>query len=164
MRRGMVVTHGHSSFFSARGFTVLELIAVIAIAGILAISAMAMYDRLAFDTGRFARELEAALAYAQKAAVAQRRAVTVTVATGSASFTICSSFNPCGASVALPIPTEAGGSTLTAPSGVTLSPVTTFTLNADGTISPASTVTITVTGSGTSSVVVEAGTAYVHPG
>lgn len=142
----------------------MELLAVLAIVGVLSISAIAMFDRLAFDTGRFGRELESALAYAQKSAVAQRRTVTVTVAAGSVSFTVCSNFNPCGASVALPLPSESGGSVLTAPSGVTLSPVTTFAFTPGGSTDQASAVTITVTGSGASAVVVEAGTAYVHPG
>jgi MSHA pilin protein MshC len=146
------------------GFTFMELLAVLAIVAILSISAIAMFDRLAFDTGRFGRELESALAYAQKSAVAQRRTVTVTVAAGSVSFTVCSNFNPCGASVALPLPSESGGSALTAPSGVTLSPATTFAFTPGGSTDQASAVTITVTGSGANSVVVEAGTAYVHPG
>ena len=143
---------------AAAGFTLLELIAVIAIAAILAISATAMFSRLAFDTASFGRELESTLAYAQKQAVAERRTVSVSVAASSVTFTICQA-NPCGASVPLVLPTRDGVSVLTAPSGVTLAPTGNFTFSPSGAASAA--VTITVTGDGSNAVVVEA-TGYVH--
>ena len=164
LRPGRTKTMPRPETRRSGGFTLMELVAVIAIVAVLSISATAMFDRLAFDTARFGRELEAALAYAQKSAVAQRRTVTVTVTTNSASFTICSSFDPCGAAVALLLPAQGGGSALTAPSGVSLSPTGSFSFTPGGGTAPASTVTITVTGGGTSSVVVEGGTAYVPPG
>jgi MSHA pilin protein MshC len=146
-----------------RGFTMIEMIAVIAIVAVLSVVATSMFSKTAWDTIQFGRQLEAALAFAQKSAVAQRRTVTVTVAAGSATFTICSSFNPCCASVALPLPAQGGGSVLTAPSGVTLSPATTVAFTAGGGTSPAGTQTITVSGDGSYAVTVEGGTAYVHP-
>jgi MSHA pilin protein MshC len=149
-----------------RGFTMLELVAVIAIVGILSIFAAASFNRTGFDMARYTRELESVLAYAQKAAVAERRAVTVTVAAGAVSFAICSTFNPCGGTVPLVLPTQNGGATLAAPSGVTVSSTAaTFSFTtAGGTDQSPATVTLTVTGDGTRTLVVEPGTGYVHPG
>jgi prepilin-type N-terminal cleavage/methylation domain-containing protein len=148
-----------------RGFTMLEMIAVIAIVGILSIFAAASFNRTAFDMARYARELEATLAYAQKSAVAQRRAVTVTVAAGSVSFAICSTFNPCGGTVPLQIPTQTAGTQLTAPSGVTLaSTAASFSFTTAGGTDQAAAVTVTVSGDGSRTIVVEPGTGYVHPG
>jgi MSHA pilin protein MshC len=147
-----------------RGFTLIEMVAVLAIVAILSVFAAATFNRLAFDTASFGRELESALAFAQKSAVAQRRTVTVTVTASSVSFAICSAFDPCGAAVALPVPSQGGGAVVTAPSGVTLSPAGSFSFKPDGGTSPSSTVTLTVTGAGANSVVIEGGTAYVHRG
>jgi prepilin-type N-terminal cleavage/methylation domain-containing protein len=143
-----------------RGFTLMELIAVIAIAAILSVSAAAMFDKRSFDTGRFTQELQASLAYAQKEAVARRRTVTVTVNAGSAAFAVCKS-NPCAGSVALPLPTPDGGSSLAAPTGVVLSPLV-FNFEPSGMVSGLpSPITVTVTGDITNSVFIE-GTGYVH--
>ncbi len=149
----------------ARGFTLLELVAVIAIVGILSVLAAASFNRTTFDTARHAKELEAVLAYAQKTAVAQRRAVTVTVAGGSVSFAVCSAFDSCAATVPLQLPTQSGGNQLTPPSGVTVtSTQAAFSFTAAGAVSPATAVTFTVSGDGNRNVVVEAGTGFVHPG
>ncbi len=145
--------------FSSRspGFTLLELIAVIAIVGILSVVAFASFNRRVFDTAAFARQLESAIAYAQKAAVAKRRTVTVTVGATSASFAICNE-NPCVTSAALSLP-DTTSATLSAPSGVTLSPAT-FSFLPSG--EPSGAVNITVTGDGSRTVVVEASSGYVH--
>jgi MSHA pilin protein MshC len=141
-----------------RGFTLLELVTVIAIVAILSVSATALLNTRSFDTARFTRELESVLAYAQKTAVARRRTVAVTVTATAAGFTICPAFDPCGAPVALALPTQNGASSLAAPTGVTLSPVA-FSFAPSGAASAAQ--TITVTGDAASSVFVE-GTGYVH--
>lgn len=155
----MVVKTAIPLFFRrTRGFTLLELVAVIAIVGILSIVATATFSRRVFDTAVFAQQLESAIAYAQKAAVAKRRTVTVTVTAANASFAICKA-NPCGATVALLL-SEGTGATLTAPSGVTLAPATTFSFLPSG--EPSAAVTITVSGDGARNVVVEAQTGYVH--
>jgi prepilin-type N-terminal cleavage/methylation domain-containing protein len=141
-----------------RGFTLLELVAVLAIVAILSVSAITVLDVHSFDTARFTRELEATLAYAQKEAVARRRTVTVTISAGSADFTVCKDF-PCGTTAPLPLPTQSGASSLAAPTGVTLSAATvTFVASgaATSTANP-----ITVTGDSVQSVFVE-GSGYVH--
>ncbi len=162
----MVVNTAIPLFFRrSRGFTLLELTAVIAIVGILSIYAAASLNRTTFDTSRYARELEATLAYAQKSAVAQRRQVSVTVAASSVTFAICSAFDPCGGTVAFTLPTQSGGATLTAPSGVTIgSTNASFTFMPSGSLNSAITapVSITVSGSGTRTVVIEPGTGFVH--
>jgi prepilin-type N-terminal cleavage/methylation domain-containing protein len=142
----------------ARGFTLMELIVVIAIVAILSVSATALLNTRSFDTARFTRELETVLAYAQKTAVAKRRTVSVTVTAGSAALTVCPAFDPCGAPVGLALPTQDGAATLAAPAGVTLSPAA-FSFSPSGAASAP--VTITVTGDAAYSVFVE-GTGYVH--
>jgi prepilin-type N-terminal cleavage/methylation domain-containing protein len=142
----------------AGGFTLMELVTVIAIVTILSVSAMAVLDTRSFDTARFTRELESVLAYAQKTAVARRRTVSVTVTAAAADFTICPTFDPCGAPAPLGLPTQNGASSLTAPTGVTLSP-TVFSFTASGAASAPQ--TITVTGNEVNSVFIE-GTGYVH--
>ena len=143
------------------GFTLMELIAVLAIVAVLSVSATAMFSKRSFDTGRFTQEVEAAIAYAQKEAVARRRTVTVTVSAASADFAVCKGFNPCGGTVGLPLPTRSGGASLAAPSNVALSAVT-FNFDSSGMVSGVATpITITVTGDISNSVFVEA-TGYVH--
>jgi MSHA pilin protein MshC len=123
-----------------------------------------MFSKRAFDTSAFGRQLEAALAYAQKTAVAERRTVSVTVnntiTPNTVAFTICPTFNPCGAPVALPLPTADGGAVLSTPSGVTIAPAAAFSFTPSGGASGA--VTLTVTGDGSYVLFVEAGTGYVH--
>lgn len=157
--------YARNSQMPARGFTLLELVAVIAIVGILSVLAAANFSRTAFDMARHAKELEATLAYAQKTAVAQRRPVTVAVAGGVVSFNVCSAFNDCTATVPLPLVTRSGGNQLTPPSGITVtSTQAAFSFTAAGSTNQAAAVTFTVSGDGTRSVVVEPGTGFVHPG
>jgi MSHA pilin protein MshC len=156
-----------------RGFTLMELVAVIAIVAVLSISATAMFSKGSFDTARFARELESVLAYAQKSAVAQRRSVIVSVASTSIGASICSTFDPCGTANALVLPTQAGGSSLAVPSGVTLSatvnggasglPVS-FTFTPQGGLSTATAGAVVITAAGeiNKSVRIERDTGYVY--
>ena len=67
----------------AGGFTLMELVVVIVIAGILAAFAASKVSPNALKSGVFAGELRSAVRYAQKLAVAQRRNVFVVVNSGS---------------------------------------------------------------------------------
>lgn len=63
-----------------RGFTLIELIAIMIILGILAIAILPRFDAIGGITARgYADQLEAYLRYAQKSAIAQRRQVRVEI-------------------------------------------------------------------------------------
>jgi len=142
-----------------RGFTLPELIAVMVIAAILAVTAIPAMNTRDFDAARFATQTLAQIAYAQKVAIAARRTVTVAVAGNTIALTMCADAG-CGSTV--PVPSPQGETTFvrTAPSGVTISPTTTFAFDALG--SPTSAPVFTVAGVTTTTVTVEAGTGYVH--
>jgi MSHA pilin protein MshC len=145
-----------------RGFTLVELAVVLVVVGILAVFVLPRFGgRLSYDTFGFYDQVGGALRFAQKAAIAERRAVCVAITATSLTLTRAAAAPPsvaCGA--ALPIP---GGTTnvLTAPTGVSLAPAVSFNFTALGQASAA--VTITVTGEPPArTIVVERETGYVH--
>ena len=145
---------------SERGFTMMELVAVMIIMGILAVSAASFFNRKEFDAAGFANEVRAQLAYGQKVAVAARRTVTATVAGNTVGLTMCTDF-ACTGNVAVASPQGESSFTRTAPPNVTISPDTTFVFNAQG--APSTGSALTVNGGGTSRIItIEAGTGYVH--
>jgi MSHA pilin protein MshC len=73
------------------GFTLVELVAVIIIVAILAVVAIPrMFNPQDFQSRAFYDQTTAALRFAQKAAVAQRRTVCVAFGTASVTFTVAS--------------------------------------------------------------------------
>lgn len=147
-----------------RGFTVIELIMVIVIAGILAIAvAPRFFDNSMFQSRGFADQVQASLRYAQKIAIAQRRFVCVNIASNSLSLAIGTAAT-CGT----PLTSLSGGGNyvFNAPAGVTVTSAA-FDFNALGRPVDASgtplgaQTTITISGA-TNSIIVEAETGYVH--
>lgn len=114
----------------ARGFSLIELIVMLVMAGILAAVVMPRFNQPEIEASWFQEQVKASLRYAQRQAVAQRRNVYVFVT--ASSLELCySATNPC------PLADQVGDFAtsnqykITAPSGVTLSPLT-FSFNALG--------------------------------
>lgn len=139
------------------GFTLAELVAVMVIAAILAVSATSLFDRRTFDTATYANEVRAQLSYAQKLAVAARRPVTVTVAGNAVALSMCPDFLCTLAAVPVVSPRAVSRDL---PPNVTLTPDTSFQFNPNGTASAA--VTLTVSGAGNRNITVQPLTGYVQ--
>jgi len=154
--------------FDHRGFTQVELVVVIAIAGLLAAVAMPRFvGRDAFDSRGFHDQATGVVRYAQKTAIAWRRQIFVCVGATTITAGVAAG---CGtpipdptARAATPQPLIAGP----APSGVTLSPIGNFSFDGMGRPSPNAAMTITlnstIAGDPARQIVIEAETGYVHP-
>ena len=140
----------------AMGFSLIELVVVILIAGILAALALPNFNQPQIDATWFHEQAKAAVRYAQREAVAQRRCVFVSVSAtqlqlfyGDASCAI----------TATPLTqiTTGGAYVLTAPTGVTLAPApSSFSFNGLGQSAGAA---LTVAGK---TITVTAETGYVR--
>lgn len=144
---------------AGRGFTLLELLLVMAIAGILAAVAMPrLVGRNSFDTRGYADQVAATVRFAQKLAIAQHRDVFVRLNANDA--TLC---YDAGCASFAPGPGGEAPYTVNAPNGVTIaSPVTPLGFDAGGRPSIGAQLTITVNGTGAYPVRVEQETGYVH--
>jgi MSHA pilin protein MshC len=144
-----------------RGFTLVELVVMIMLTGILsAFAAARLLDRRAIDARGFADQLTSALQFAQKAAVAQRRPMYVSVDTVTRRVQVC-----LDGACTQPLTAPAGGNLdISATTNVTFnSSASLFSFDALGRPSFAATQSMTaVGGDATYTITIEADTGYVH--
>ena len=145
-----------------RGFTLAELVMTIVIIGIFAVMVAPRFvSWTGFASRGFYDEAQAVVRYAQKTAIAWRRSIVVCV---SATDISAISNNNCAAPVTLTHPTTGAALKSTAPAGVTLSPVGSFSFDGLGRPSASATITLTstITGDPARQIVVESQTGYAH--
>jgi MSHA pilin protein MshC len=138
-----------------RGFTLVELIVTMIIIGIMAVAVLPRFaDRSAFEERGFRDETLALLRWAQKSAVAQRRAVCAALNDNGVALTIASAAGDtadCDTPLALPSNPHGG-------TGMGRS-ANSLRFLASGATDQAANVTVTIAGQ---TIVVEAVTGYVH--
>ncbi len=136
-----------------RGYSLIELVVVIVIAGILAAIVMPRFNQSEVDTSWFYEQAKSGLRYAQRQAVAQRRTVYVFV-TANAIELCYSATNPCPVADQVSDFATASQYKLTAPAGMALAPLA-FSFNALGQPSAGAPFVV-------GPVTIEADTGYVH--
>ncbi|SMB24360.1 General secretion pathway protein H [Sterolibacterium denitrificans] len=148
------------------GFTLIELIVVMIIIGVMGYVALPRFSSMmGFADIGYRDQVAAAIDYARKIAVAQRRHTCVIIAAGSVTVKIDTGLpsnhvtGNCPTALALP----AGSSVISAPSGMSVSPAVNIDFDAEGRPVSGAPATLTFTGAGgASSLTIEAESGYVH--
>ncbi|OYY95312.1 MAG: hypothetical protein B7Y41_02055 [Hydrogenophilales bacterium 28-61-23] len=146
---------------SAKGFTLVELVGVIAIAGILAaVAAPRFFNPATFSSRGYFDAASGFLRYAQKLAIARHGGVAVLV--DADGLTLCAVASaPCPVAHQIPGPDGSQPFQMRVPNDVTLAgSVASFSYDAQG--RPSSGVSLTITGDQIRTLTVEAETGYVH--
>jgi len=148
---------GDIKLLRQRGFSMIELIAVLVIMGILAVAALPrFFDINTFESRGFHDQVISTLRYAQKIAIAQRRFVCVSFTSDSITLT-SGATAACGTD--LTSPTGVSPYVVTSPAAeVTLSGGAAFNFDALGKASAAQSIAI----SGSTPITVVAETGYVY--
>lgn len=146
-----------------RGFTLIELVLVLVLLGILAIFIAPKFsDPSVFTARGFHDETLAILRYAQKTAIAQRRAVCVTLPSTGVTLRLFAD-NPapatCAAATLAQAPALAPPFTPSGGTGLAATP-SAFQFTPLGSTDQSSAIAITITNS--TAITVEASTGYVH--
>ena len=139
------------------GFTMIELVVTMVIIGIMAVVVLPRFDLLSgFDAKGFHDQTVAQLRFAQKTALAQRRAVCVTVGPTGITLRIATSDAAAdcitGSTLTPPFTPKAGSGLPSSPSN--------FNFLRQGETDQASDITLTITG--TDSILIDATTGYVR--
>jgi MSHA pilin protein MshC len=165
------VVSGPATRRRIKGFTLVELVMVMIIGGVLAVAVIPrFFDRTTFESRGFYDETLAALRYAQKAAIAQRRTVCVSFAANSVTLTVVTTAgsNDCSGASNLTSPTGAQPFTVQGKNGAafTATPAS-FKFTAYGQPLDAANLALPAGGkvigvSGAPNITVERETGYVH--
>ena len=147
----------------SRGYSIIELVVVITIAGILAVVATARWaGKDAYESRGYYDQATGVIRYAQKTAIAWRATPIYVCVTANG----ISAGTAAGCATPLPHPVVTGAVlSAAAPSGVTVSPAMEFTFDGLGRPSAGQkiiTLVSTIAGDPARQIVVEAETGYVH--
>lgn len=147
-----------------KGYSLIELVVTITVAAILAAVAIPYFSQTDADASWFHEQAKAAVRYAQRQAVAQRRSVFVVVS--ASEIRLCydsgcaSPLQRFGAEIYTtginPAPAPGTNYTLTVPAGVTVSAIPPFSFNGLGQPDPIAGTSFTA-GSATITVIAETG-------